>query len=152
MAGAVEHRAQQLGHAGIGDQVAARLDTDDPGEQPARIAHDAAPGSTIRRAGSGRCGRIAAAHSAGDPAKPPPRSMRSAPASSASRCRSSARRPNGSGSAMAEPMCAPMDHGSDAGRSEALERRRQLVQRDPELGVRAAGGQVRMRVGVEARD
>ena len=51
---------------------------------------------------------------------------------------------------MAEPMCAPMDHGSEAGRSEGLERRRQLVQRDPELGVRAAGGQVRVRVGVEA--
>ena len=51
----------QLGHPGVGDEVAACLHANDPREQPARIGHDAASGlddqaSGIRQMRSnGRC-------------------------------------------------------------------------------------------------
>ena len=65
--GAVEHRADQLGHAGIGHQVAARglrprLGADDAGEEPAGIGHQRAarlqdqPGG-IREGGAHRVGQ-----------------------------------------------------------------------------------------------
>ena len=151
MAGAVEHRAQQLGHARIGDQVAARLETNDPGEEPARTRDDAASrlDDQARRVGQMRPDRR--------------RPLRGGSCEAASEV--DALGPGLVGKPVQElgepPERLRIGDGradvradgprSDAGRSEALERRRQLVQRDPELGVRAAGGQVRMRVGVERR-
>ena len=43
MARAVEHRADQLGHAGIGDEMPARLGPDHPRQEPAGLGDDAPP-------------------------------------------------------------------------------------------------------------
>ena len=132
--------------------MAARLDADDPGEQPARIADDAASrlDDQARRIGQMRPDRR--------------RPLRGGSREAASEV--DALGPGLVGKPVQELGEAPerlrIGDGRadvradgprpDAGRSESRERRRQLVQRDPELGVRAAGGQVRMRVGIEARD
>ena len=96
---------------------------------------------------------MAAARAAGSAAaRPPPRSMRvvggSAAVTSARREASSAK---ASTDSTAEPMCAPMLAGSRPAASQGGQRLRQVRDRDAELGGRGAGGQVRMRLGVQCR-
>ena len=114
--------------------------------QPA-LATMLRPGSTISRAVSGRCGRMADANASGSPAKPPPRSIRSAPVCSASEA--SMRRQLGRtapASAMAEPMCAPTDSGGRPSRPSAAG---SSSSGDPELRIGRSGGEMRMRAGIE---
>ena len=158
MDGAVEHRADQLGHAGIGDQVGqalgrSRLDADDAGEEPAGIGDQGAAGLQDEAGGIGqvRADRFRQGCGVGG--------GQAATQVDAGRGRQRGGDIGQAGGQLREGVQG-FHRGADvradarrlaAGLAQGGQGLRQVRDRDAELGGCRAGRQVRMRRSVQAR-